>query len=112
MGECLSAEALRCGIIDVGSNTIRAAVYAVQSGSYELLADHRDFSNLLTFVEDGQLSDEGAERLCRVLREMKSFCGEWSCTRIDCFATAAAELSGGKKKKPAGCPCNRRRNQL
>ena len=31
---------------------------------------------------------------------------------IDCFAAAAAELCGGKKKKPAGCPCNRRRNQL
>ena len=89
MGKGLSEEALRCGIIDVGSNTIRAAVYAVQGSSYELLADHRDFSNLLTFVEDGQLSDEGAERLCRVLREMKTFCGEWSCTRVDCFATAS-----------------------
>lgn len=31
---------------------------------------------------------------------------------IDCFAAAVAELGGGKKKKPAGCPCNRRRNQL
>lgn len=84
-----SSDDLRCGIVDVGSNTIRAAVYEVKDGCCRMLADQRDFSNLLTYVEQGYLSEGGIQRLCTVLTGMKEFCKTLKCHRIDCFATAS-----------------------
>lgn len=79
----------RCGLIDVGSNTIRAAVFEINAGSYRLLADEKDFCSLIVCVDDGVLSDEGVERLCRALTRLGDFCRELNCERIDCFATAS-----------------------
>lgn len=82
-------EPFHCGIIDVGSNTIRAAVYEVSGRSFRTLADHRDFSNLLGYIVQGKLSEAGMACLERVLAEMKAFCEGFGCSRIDCFATAS-----------------------
>lgn len=79
----------RCGLIDVGSNTVRAAVFEIDGKNYRLLADEKDFCSLISCVNEGVLSDEGIGRLCRALIRMSSFCREWGCERIDCFATAS-----------------------
>lgn len=82
-------DAWRCGLIDVGSNTVRAAVYEINGSEYRLLADEKDFCSLIACVDDGVLSDEGVERLCRALTRLGAFCQEWDCKRLDCFATAS-----------------------
>lgn len=79
----------RVGVIDVGSNTIRAAVYEVSAGSFRMVQDRMDFSNLLTQVEQGMLSEPGVQRLCNVLTDMNSFCQALGCRQVDCFATAS-----------------------
>lgn len=79
----------RCGLIDVGSNTVRAAVFEVEGRDYRLLADDKDFCSLIACVDDGVLSEEGVERLCRALTRLDAFCRERGCERVDCFATAS-----------------------
>ena len=85
----MAGELFRYGVIDVGSNTIRAAVYEVSGCGFRVLADQRDFSNLLAHTIEGTLSETGIACLCRVLSEMKAFCDSFGCRRIDCFATAS-----------------------
>jgi len=85
----MEERAWRCGLIDVGSNTVRAAVFEVKGSGYRLLADQKDFCSLISCVDDGVLSDEGVGRLERALTRLDSFCREWGCERIDCFATAS-----------------------
>ena len=68
--------AWRCGLIDVGSNTVRAAVFEVEGRDYRLLADDKDFCSLIACVDDGVLSEEGIERLCRALTRLDAFCCE------------------------------------
>ncbi|MBR6790926.1 MAG: hypothetical protein IKM31_08695 [Oscillospiraceae bacterium] len=85
----MKIDAWRCGLIDVGSNTVRAAVFEVKGSEYRLLADEKDFCSLIACIDDGVLSDEGVERLCRALTRLDRFCRDWDCGRIDCFATAS-----------------------
>ena len=65
----------RCGIIDLGSNTIRLVVYEVKKSLGERLTK-KDFSTLIStkktvglsnYVIDGQQSDAGIERAAEVL---------------------------------------------
>ena len=79
----------RCGLIDVGSNTVRAAVFEISGSEYRRVADEKDFCSLIACVDDGVLSEEGVTRLCRALTRMGQFCKEQGCDRVDCFATAS-----------------------
>ncbi len=55
-------------IIDIGSNTVRLVIYQVSRGyKYDVLVNHKEAVRLRNYVEDNKLTEEGIEKLRRVL---------------------------------------------
>lgn len=80
---------MKHAVIDVGSNTIRMVIYEITENRLKDIAHERDFAGLITYVEDGILSDAGKERVILTLSKMASVCKKFSCDKIHCFATAS-----------------------
>lgn len=78
-------------VIDVGSNTIRAVIYATDAaaGTARPLISEREFAGIISYVKHGILSEAGCARLVEVLKKMKEFCDIASCPNISCFSTAS-----------------------
>lgn len=79
----------RCAIIDLGSNTIRLVVYAVEANSFTTLVNESAFLGIIRYVNDGVLSDEGLERIVDSLEEFTKLASLLDCERQFCFATAS-----------------------
>ena len=82
-------KAEKIALIDVGSNTIRAVVYARRGERVRKLYSERDYTGLIAYVRDGRLSDEGVERLCATMAHMKRFCALCRCASVTAFSTAS-----------------------
>lgn len=80
---------MRHAVIDVGSNTIRLVVYEIENGEYEVILNDRDFSSIISYIENGALSDAGVTKIKTVLARMKQLCDGILCDDIHCFATAS-----------------------
>lgn len=74
---------MRLGIIDIGSNTVRLAVYdglAVISGKV-------NYAGLISYISDGNISEKGLDILCSSVAEMVEYCKD--CDTYYAFATAS-----------------------
>lgn len=77
-------------IIDVGSNTIKNSIYESQpDGSVHETKSRSLLVQLIKYVHDGVLSEQGLEVLCESLTSFKEKADKFECTHIYCFATAA-----------------------
>jgi len=81
----------RHAIIDVGSNTIRTVIYAIDRENHtaEELISERDFTGIIAYVKYGRLCEAGRLQLVEVLTRMKEFCEIADCHEISCFSTAS-----------------------
>lgn len=80
---------MKYGLIDIGSNTMRAVVYDVIQDDFEVLINEKEFAEILSYVDDNYLAAEGIDRLCFVLKRMKALCEQIECDEFSCFATAS-----------------------
>lgn len=80
---------MKYGVIDIGSNTMRTVVFEVEGENYKVLVNEKEFAEILSYVEDQALSQEGVERLCMVLERMHQLCRQTRCDVISAFATAS-----------------------
>ncbi len=78
-----------CGIVDVGSNTIRLSIYRCEAGTNQLLLHRKTMAGLASYVEDGRLSLEGVQVVCRVLSEYRSLLSNLEIAPMYVFATAS-----------------------
>jgi exopolyphosphatase/guanosine-5'-triphosphate,3'-diphosphate pyrophosphatase len=76
-------------IIDIGSNTIRLAVYDIESGEIELLMKKKHTVGLAAYIKDGMMKQDGIEKTCEILQEFKYFLDSFQITEIIAFTTAA-----------------------
>lgn len=78
-------------VIDVGSNTIRTVIYAVdkEKNSVRELISEREFTGIIAYVKYGILCEAGQLQLIEVLKKMKEFCELADCRNIACFSTAS-----------------------
>ncbi len=76
------------GIIDIGSNTIRVVVYGVKDGRFECLFNEKQFAQLITFVKDGSMRDEGVRIMITALRKLLHLVSNFKPVKTYCFATA------------------------
>ena len=51
-----------CGIVDLGSNTIRLSIYKYENKNMKLLLSKKSIAGLLGYVEDGRLSQKASPR--------------------------------------------------
>ena len=50
---------MKYGLIDIGSNTMRAVVYQIEAdNSFRALVNEKEFAEILSYIEDGVLTAE------------------------------------------------------
>ena len=76
-------------IIDIGSNTIRMAVYQIEGKTFELLLKRKHTVGLAGYLEDGRLVREGIEKTVKILRGFMDFIDTFGIAQVHSFATAA-----------------------
>ena len=76
-------------IIDIGSNTIRMAVYQIEGRTFELLLKRKHTVGLAGYLEDGRLVREGIEKTVKILRGFMDFIDTFGIAQVHSFATAA-----------------------
>jgi len=80
---------MNCGIIDIGSNTIRLVVYRIDDGRFEYLIDKKIFVRAVTYKEKGHMKIDGVKVIIDALNELKELAGHHTLTHLWCFATAS-----------------------
>ena len=87
------------GIIDIGSNTIRMAVYLIEGGHFEQLMKRKNTVGLASYVEDGVMQPEGIDKAVEILQEYKKLLHCFKITKVAAFTTAA--LRNAKNSREA-----------
>ena len=77
------------GIIDIGSNTVRMAIYDIKGGQIDFLMKKKHMVGLAAYLKDNVMSKAGIDKVCEVLSEFKSFLEIFHITHIAAFTTAA-----------------------
>ena len=78
-----------CGIVDLGSNTIRLSVYQCQPEGTRLLMNRKVMAGLAGYVEEGALSSQGIQVACRVLSDHHALMENFGFHSLHVFATAS-----------------------
>lgn len=78
-----------CGIIDLGSNTIRLSIYRFENNSLKLLLSKKSIAGLLGYIEAGELSSKGLYKACSVLSNFKEIINNFGIDNAYIFATAS-----------------------
>jgi len=76
-------------IIDIGSNTVRMAIYQIEYGKIELLMKKKHMLGLAAYIRDGVMQQNGIDKACETLLEFKGFLNSFKITEITAFTTAA-----------------------
>ncbi len=88
------------GIIDIGSNTVRLAVYQLSdNGAYRVIDQGRWAARLSQRMDgEGNLQDEAIEELTEVLRHYRRICQMHGAGSIRAVATAAIRQSANRDR--------------
>ncbi|WP_196604409.1 Ppx/GppA phosphatase family protein [Pectinatus haikarae] len=76
-------------IIDIGSSTVRMAVYNINYGKIEMLMKKKHTLGLAAYVKDGKLQQSGIDKLCNILNEFRDFLNDFRIENVSAFTTAA-----------------------
>ena len=77
------------GIIDIGSNTIRMAIYDIKGQQIDFLMKKKHMVGLAAYLENNVMTQAGIDKVCEVLFEFKAFLEIFHITNVDAFTTAA-----------------------
>ncbi|EGK61635.1 hypothetical protein HMPREF9081_0419 [Centipeda periodontii DSM 2778] len=76
-------------IIDIGSNTIRMAVYQIEGRTFDLLLKRKHTVGLAGYLDKGRLVREGIEKTVKILRGFTDFIETFGIAHVHAFTTAA-----------------------
>lgn len=85
---------MTCGVIDVGSNSIRLSVYTYEEGLLRELLNKKEMAGLAGYVEEGVLLSAGVQRACEILSGFRDLLALLQVQ--DCRAFATQSLRGIK----------------
>jgi exopolyphosphatase/guanosine-5'-triphosphate,3'-diphosphate pyrophosphatase len=77
------------GLLDIGSNTIKAFIYEAENGRICTLAHHAYHTQLLNYIRDDALSEEGLNAAISDINALVAFLESNGCKTIYSFATEA-----------------------
>lgn len=87
-----------CGVVDVGSNTIRLSIYRCEDETTQLLLHRKTMAGLASYVEEGIMSDDGIGVVCRVLKEYRQLLDNLRIKSMFVFATASLRNIANKRE--------------
>ena len=76
-------------MIDIGSNTIRMAVYEIDGDRVEMQMKRKHTVGLASYVRDGILVRSGIDKVVEIIGEYRNFLNELEIHRVTAFTTAA-----------------------
>ena len=77
-------------IIDIGSNTVRMAVYQLSGASVEQVMKKKDTTvGLASFIRDNVLEQRGIERLIYALQDFRKLLAALRISSVTIFTTGA-----------------------
>ncbi|MDY6269543.1 MAG: exopolyphosphatase [Selenomonadaceae bacterium] len=94
------------GIIDIGSSTVRMAIYDIHGGDIDMLLKKKHVVGLAAYVKDGVMTQQGIDKAVEILEEFVSFLRCFRITRVAAFTTAA--LRNAKNSREAVSEIERR----
>ena len=77
-----------CGIVDIGSNTIRLSVYKCEGGENRLLMHRKTMAGVASYIKSGRLPAEGIRIICKTLAEYKKLLDNLDIPDMHVFTTA------------------------
>ena len=80
---------MKCGIVDVGPNTIRLSIYHWEGQKFKLLMNKKEMAGLAGYIKNGLLSDSGILVACRVLAGFKALLRNFDIADLYVFGTAS-----------------------
>ncbi len=78
-----------CGVVDVGSNTMRLSIYRCENGTYQLLMNRKVMAGLASYVEHNVLTPEGVEVAVEVISSYRELLNNLEIGPMYGFATAS-----------------------
>ncbi len=78
-----------CGVGDLGSNTIRLAIYRCEQGKIQRLFHKKAMAGLAGYVADGALAQKGIHIACEVLTSYRELAEHFQIDQVHVFATAS-----------------------
>lgn len=76
-------------MIDIGSNTIRMAVYEIKDGHATQVMKQKHAVGLAAYVKDGRMRAKGIEKAAEAVCEYRDFLAGLGITAVEAFTTAA-----------------------
>lgn len=80
---------MKCGVVDVGSNTIRLSIYRWADGKMKLLLNKKEMAGLAGYIQHGILSDSGILVACRILAGFRALLDNFDIQDMYVFGTAS-----------------------
>jgi exopolyphosphatase/guanosine-5'-triphosphate,3'-diphosphate pyrophosphatase len=85
-------------IIDIGSSTVRLAIYLIEPDHVEMLMKKKHLLGLASYLEEGRMSETGILKTIKVLDDFKRFLHDLGINAITAFTTAALRNSANSKE--------------
>ena len=86
-------------IIDIGSNTVRMAVYQIKDGAVEQIMKKKDTTvGLASFMHDNVLEERGIKRLVYALEDFQKFLAALHIENISIFTTGALRNAANSRE--------------
>lgn len=76
-------------MIDIGSNTIRLAIYQIKGAQVAMLMKKKHTVGLASYVKDGAMQQAGIDKAVEILQEFQGFLKALHISRVTAFTTAA-----------------------
>lgn len=88
------------GVMDIGSNSIRLAVYEVtESKAYRLIYENKDSARLSQKInQDGSISSEAISTITPILSQFDAICANYGCHEVVVTATAAIRNASNREE--------------
>lgn len=87
------------GIIDIGSNTIRLAIYEIEGKQLDMLLKKKFMTGLAGYIKDDVMIEAGIVAACEAIYDFKRLLKNFNIEYVAAFATAA--LRNVKNSKEA-----------
>ena len=90
------------GVIDIGSSTVRMAVYDISpAGGAEMLLKKKHVVGLAGYVEGGRMTQAGIDKAVEILLEFRSFLACFHIDHVCAFTTAALRNASNSREAVA-----------
>lgn len=90
------------GVIDIGSSTVRMAVYDISpAGGAEMLLKKKHIVGLAGYVEGGRMTQAGIDKAVEILQEFRAFLACFHIDHVCAFTTAALRNASNSREAVA-----------